>query len=141
MATRDADNSAQINSAHTLQHREQLFSTRQYANDIVQRLTYFIVSAELVTCGYILLNADSLVAVRNINYLFLSCGVAAMMGILWRFFYKITYYNNAHGVDDFWHKISKKLQIIVYYIYVPLTLMTFSWLLITSYLYLTSLSI
>jgi hypothetical protein len=64
-----------------------------------------------------------------------------MMGILWRFFYKITYYNNAHGVDDFWHKISKKLQIIVYYIYVPLTLMTFSWLLITGYLYLTSLSI
>jgi hypothetical protein len=36
MATGDADNSAQINSAHTLQHREQLFSTRQYANDIVQ---------------------------------------------------------------------------------------------------------
>ena len=70
MATRDADNSEQINSTHELQHREQLFSTRQYAYDIVQRLTYFIVSAELVTCGYILLNADSLVAVKNINYLF-----------------------------------------------------------------------
>ena len=139
MATRDADNSAQINSTHELQHREQLFSTRQYAYDIVQRLTYFIVSAELVTCGYILLNADSLVSVKNINYLFLSCGVAAMMGILWKFFYNRTYYNNAHGVDDSWHKTSKQLQIIVYYIYVLLTLVTFYWLLITGYLYLTSL--
>jgi hypothetical protein len=75
-----------INHAEELQYREQLFSARQYSYDLVQKLTYFIVSAELVTCGYILLNADNLIGIKSLNYLFLLCGFAAITGILWRFF-------------------------------------------------------
>lgn len=138
---RTPDSSASLNHAAELQYREQLFSARQYSYELVQKLTYFIVSAELVTCGYILLNADNLVAIKGLNYLFLLCGFAAMTGILWRFFYNITYHNNTHGINDWAHKISKKLQVIVYYFYVVLTLVTFTWLLIRGYLYLTSLNI
>ena len=137
--TRSSDASASLNHAEELQYREQLFSARQYSYNLVEKLTYFIVSAELVTCGYILLNADSLVAIKGLNYLFLLCGFAAMSGILWRFFYNITYHNKTHGINDYAHKISKKLQTVVYYLYVVLTLSTFTWLLIRGYLYLTSL--
>ena len=139
--TKSSDSSATINYAEELQYREQVFSSRQYSYDLVQKLTYFIVSAELVTCGYILLNADSLVTVKSLNYLFLLCGLAAMTGILWRFFYNITYHNNTHDINNWAHKVAKKLQIIVYYLYVVLTLSTFTWLLIRGYLYLTSLNI
>lgn len=135
------DSSAGTNHAEELQYREQLFSARQYSYDLVQKLTYFIVSAELVTCGYILLNADSLAAVKSLNYLFLLCGLAAMSGILWRFFYNITYHNKTHNINNLAHKVAKKLQIIAYYLYVVLTLSTFTWLLIRGYLYLTSLNI
>jgi hypothetical protein len=138
---RASDSSVSVNHAEELQYREQIFSARQYSYEIVQKLTYFIVSAELVTCGYILLNADSLVAIKGLNCLFLLCGFAAMTGILWRFFYNITYYNKTHGINDWAHKISKKLQIIVYYLYVFSTLVTFTWFLIRGYLYLTSLNI
>lgn len=139
--TRTPDSSVSINHAEELQYREQLFSARQYSYNLVEKLTYFIVSAELVTCGYVLLNADSLVAIKGLNYLFLLCGFAAMTGILWRFFYNITYHNNTHGISNCAHNVSKKLQIIVYYFYVGLTLVTFTWLLIRGYLYLTSLII
>ncbi len=120
--------------------REQIFAARQYSYDLVQKLTYFIVSAELVTCGYILLNADKLVAIENLNYLFLACGFTAMTGILWRFFYNITFHNNTHGINNCAHKIAKKLQIVIYYIYVVLAIASFTWLLILGFFYLTSLS-
>jgi cytochrome b561 len=138
---RTSESSMSLNHAEELQYREQIFSARQYSYEIVQKLTYFIVSAELVTCGYILLNADSLAGIKDLNYLFLICGIAAMAGILWRFFYNITYHNNTHGINDCAHKIAKKLQISIYYLYVVLTLLTFAWLLIRGYLYLTSLNI
>lgn len=138
---RKTDSSASLNHAEELQYREQIFSARQYSYEIVQKLTYFIVSAELVTCGYILINADSLSAIESLNYLFLLCGFAAMTGILWRFFYNITYHNNTHGIKNIAHKVSQKLQICIYYLYVILTLVTFTWLLIRGYLYLTSLNI
>ena len=123
------------------QYREQIFTARQYSYDLVQRLTYFVVSVELVTCGYILLNAGNLVAIDYLNYLFLLCGLSAIAGILWRFFYNITYHNNTHGINDCTHKIAKKLQIVIYYFYVILTIASFAWLLILGFIYLTSLSI
>ena len=130
-----------LNQDEVLLGREQLFSARQYSYEIVQQLTYFIVSAELVTCGYILLNANDLVAVQDLNYLFLICGISAITGILWRFFYNITYHNNTHNISDCAHKMAEKLQIAAYYLYVISTLVTFTWLLIRGYLYLTSLNI
>jgi hypothetical protein len=139
--TRTLDSGANINHAEELQYREQLFSARQYSYNLVEKLTYFIVSAELVTCGYILLNADGLVAIKGLNYLFLLCGFAAMTGILWRFFYNITYHNKTHGINNCVHKISMTLQIAIYYFYVALTLVTFTWFLVRGYLYLTSLVI
>ena len=139
--TNSSDTSASLNHAEELQYREQVFSARQYSLNSVEKLTYFIVSAELVTCGYILLNADALVAISGLNYLFFLCGIAAMAGILWRFFYNITYHNNTHDINNCTHKISEKLQITVYPLYVFLTFLTFSWLLIRGYLYLTTLMI
>ena len=94
------------------QYREQIFTARQYSYDLVQRLTYFVISVELVTCGYILLNAGNLVAIDYLNYLFLLCGLSAIAGILWRFFYNITYHNNTHGINDCTHKIAKKLKLL-----------------------------
>lgn len=139
--TGTSDSKASLNHAAELQYREQLFSARQYSYEIVQKLTYFIVSAELVTCGYILLNVDSLSAVKSLNHLFLLCGFAAMTGILWRFFYNITYHNNTHDINNRVHRFCQKLQLVIYYLYVLLTLVTFTWLLIRGYLYLRSLNI
>ena len=138
---REPDSGAALNHANELQFREQIFAARQYSYDLVQRLTYFVVTAELVTCGYILLNASNLVAIDYLNYLFLLCGFTAMFGILWRFFYNITYHNNTHGINNCAHVIAKKLQIVIYYFYVILTIACFTWLLVLGFLYLTSLNI
>ena len=95
--------------------------SQQYSYDLVQRLTFFVISIELIFCGYILLNSEKLGSIEFSSLLFLSAGCAAIFGIIWRFFYNQTYHDSVHGKNERIRKYLSKLQIISYWIYVSLT--------------------
>ena len=97
--------------------------SQQYSYDLVQRLTFFVISIELIFCGYILLNSEKLGAVKFSSLLFLSAGCAAIFGIIWRFFYNQTYHDAIHGKNEKFRKFLGKLQFISYWIYISLTAM------------------
>ena len=82
-----------VNEAE-LQAREHWFETRKHSYELTQKLTYYVISVELVFCGYMLLNAKMLTGLQGASYLFVVAGIAALFGILWRFFYNQTYHNN-----------------------------------------------
>lgn len=119
-----------------LQARQQLFAFRQHSYDLTQQLTYFVISIELIFCGYMLLNAEKLVGIQGASYLFATTGIAAFFGIFWRFFYNQTYHNNAHGVHGRLHKIACHFQIVCYWIYVALSISSFFWALSAGFVYL-----
>ncbi|HED00938.1 MAG TPA: hypothetical protein ENN18_11270 [Proteobacteria bacterium] len=96
-------------------------NSQQYSYDLVQRLTLFVISIELIFCGYILLNSEKLGAVKFSSLLFLLAGCAAIFGIIWRFFYNQTYHDAVHGKTAKIRKYLAKLQIISYCIYILLT--------------------
>jgi hypothetical protein len=123
-----------------LQAREQLFSARQFSLELVQRLTYYVVSVELIGCGYILLTADKLIEIENLNYLFLLSGVSALSGLLWRFFYNQVHFNRTHGIDNCINKLVIKLQMLVYYSYVFFSIASLIWFLILGFNYLSNIS-
>jgi len=45
---------------------------RHHSYDLVQKLTFFIIGAEFVFCGYLLLNAEKLSDVKHLSTLFLG---------------------------------------------------------------------
>lgn len=104
---------------------------RKYSYDLTQKLTYFVISAELVFCGYMLLNTDKLKGLQNVSSLYLVTGVAALTGILWRFCYNQTYHNNAHKTSN--NPCLVKFQICVYWIYVGLSLISLIWALVAGF--------
>jgi len=122
-----------------LQYREQRFNARQHSYELTQKLSYFVISAELVFCGYILLNADKLIDIKGVNYLFITCGLAAVFGILWRFFYNETYHNDAHGVKHSRYLLAGKLQTSCYRVYIAMTAVTFVWAMVSGFNYLTTI--
>ena len=83
-----------------------------------------------------LLNAKMLTGLQGASYLFVVAGIAALFGILWRFFYNQTYHNNAHGIYNRINQISCHLQIVVYWIYVVLSIASFLWALVAGFNYL-----
>lgn len=119
--------------------REQEFAARQHSYDLTQRLTYFVITVELVFCGYMLLNADRLSSIQGASYLFVASGIAALFGILWRFFYNQTYHNSAHRIRGRLNKLSNYLQILCYWIYVALSIAAFVWALVAGFDYLNNL--
>jgi len=119
-----------------LQARDHLFAFRQHSYDLTQKLTYFVISIELIFCGYMLLNAEKLVGIQGASYLVATCGIAAFFGILWRFFYNQTYHDHAHGVHSLLHQIARHSQIVCYWIYVALSIASFVWALSTGFAYL-----
>lgn len=130
----------EFNKNEDLQYRDQIFSARQYSLELVQKLTYFVITIELVGCGYILLTADKLIEIKTLNYLFLLCGISALMGLFWRFFYNQVHYNRCHGINNFVHKIVVKLQLIAYYLYVIFSITSLIWFLILGFGYLSNIS-
>lgn len=94
---------------------------QQYSYDLTQRLTFFVISIELVFCGYILLNSDKLGAIKYSSWLFLFAGSAAVVGIIWRFIYNQTFHNIAHGEDVKNTLLVKRTQLAIYWIYILLT--------------------
>lgn len=123
-----------------LQDREQQFLFRQHAYELTQKLTYFVISVELIFCGYMLLNADKLKGIKSASFLFLAAGIAALLGILWRFFYNQTYHNNAHQIKGVVHRASAWLQIITYWLYITFSIAAFIWALIAGFIYLDNIS-
>lgn len=125
-----------------LQVREQIFSTRQHSYELTQKLTYFVISAELVFCGYLLLNVDKLTGVKGVSYLFAVCGAAAFFGIFWRFCYNQTYHDRAHGVrEGHLHNFTRHMQTVCYNIYVVLSILTFLWGLVAGFNYLHGIKV
>ena len=95
--------------------------SQQYSYDLTQRLTFFVISIELVFCGYILLNADKLGAIKYSSWLFLFAGCAAVLGIIWRFIYNQTFHNVAHGEGNKNTPLVKRMQLAIYWLYIILT--------------------
>lgn len=114
---------------------------KQYSYDLTKQLTYFVISAELVFCGYILLNAEVLGGIRYSSILFLMAGTAAICGILWRVCYNEIFHANTHGIKAKFHKLLKLLNLITYWFYVILSIVFFIILLITGYKYLSNIEV
>jgi len=109
--------------------------------ELTQKLTYFVVSLELVFCGYLLLNADKLVHFTLAPYLFVASGFAATMGLLWRFCYNMTYHARAHsqqGTKTFLFTVI--FQIGFYYVYVALSILTIFAILVSGFVYIKEYS-
>ncbi len=130
-----------LNHNEELQYREQIFSARQFSLELVQKLTYFVVSVELIACGYILLQAANLSEVKNLKYLFLLCGISALLGLLWRFCYNITHYNATHQLSDFIGKLARKLQSPLHDLYAVCSILSLIWFLYLGFNYLSYISI
>jgi hypothetical protein len=94
---------------------------RHHAYDMVQRLTFLIIGAEFVFCGYILLNVDKLTNVEYSSWLFLISGLAGLFGILWRFCYNQTYHDSVHDKKNKFHRAWNFFQIVSYRSYIALT--------------------
>jgi hypothetical protein len=122
-----------------LQARDQLFLFRQHSYELTQKLTYFVISIELIFCGYMLLNAEKLSGIQAANYLFMTCAIAAFFGIFWRFFYNQTYHNYAHGIQGTLHRFASYFQTITYWIYVVLSITTFIWAAVAGFAYLNKI--
>lgn len=121
---------------------------KNFGYDSTQKLTYFVVTAELALCGYMLLNADKLSKIYGSSYLFLCFGVAALSGIIWRFCYNITYHSHAHCDGDFdprskWfssyrYKLASYFQPKLHDVYAVLTFGSFVWFLVSGFSYLAN---
>ena len=124
---------------------------KKYAYDITQKLTYFVITAELAICGYMLLNAHTLIKICGSPYLFLTCGLAALLGILWRFCYNITYHSHSHArksgkfdtnseqLKTATYLAASKFQTSLHNTYAFLTVVVFLWILVAGFLYLYTL--
>ena len=104
-----------------LRRMEMEHAAHRYSYDLVQKLTFFVISLELIFCGYILLNAEKLGAVKFSSIAFLLSGVAAVMGLLWRFFYNQNYHDFTHGTSSRISPFLHWLQIIIYWGFVILS--------------------
>ena len=129
---------SESNQEEKLQVREHIFSDRQFSLELVQKLTYFVISAELIGCGYILLQASSLTEVKHLNYLFLLCGISALLGLLWRFCYNNSHFNYTHGYQL--PPYLSRIQGWLHDSYVVGSVATFVWFLYLGFNYLTWLS-
>ena len=123
-----------------LRHHDRAQIDRQYSYDLTKQLTYFVVSAELIFCGYILLNAKLLGEVNHSSTLFLMAGIAAISGMLWRFTYNINYHSIAHGGEP-GSKILKISVFISYYLYIILSVLFFIILLVVGYKYIRTIEL
>lgn len=95
--------------------------SQRYSYDLTQRLAFFVISIELVFCGYILLNADKLGAARFSSLLFLLAGVAALFGIAWRFFYNQTFHDIAHENTSKTTRLLYRIHLAIYWIFISVT--------------------
>lgn len=111
-----------LHSEAELRHHDRAQSERLFSYDLTQKLSFFVISIELIFCGYILLNADKLGQIKGSSMLFLLAGVAAFCGITWRYCYNQTYHLHAHGVSQTWG-LTSKAQTLFYWLYASASVM------------------
>ena len=110
---------------------------RHKSYDLTQRLTFFVIGLEGVFCGYILLNARALAHIHGLQWLFLSCSLALVMGIVWRFGYNETFHRSAHGsTDSTWFLLVSKIQRWSYIFYVLLFLISLIAAIVMGFIYI-----
>lgn len=98
-------------------------AAQKFSYDLTARLTYFVVSAEMVVCGYIFLNAEKFGGVGFSKWLYLFGGIAALSGILWRALYNETFHARTHG--NTLSRFISNSQRIFYSVYVRISLLFF----------------
>lgn len=128
-------------SEESLRQIEWIKDAQRYSCDLTQRLTFFVIGIELVFCGYVLLNAQALGAVKNSSHLFLLAGCAAAFGLLWRFFYNMTLHQRTHGEtgEGSGIKVKECFSGITYYGYIILSIVFLIFTLYAGYNYLRSI--
>jgi hypothetical protein len=132
----ETERTSQENREETLRLMEMRREVQQYSYDLTQRLTFFVISIELIFCGYILLNSEKLGVIKFSSILFLLSGAAAIFGLFWRFCYNQTFHENAHGKWSRFYKIYNRTQTITYWIYIILTITFFLGVIGTGYNYI-----
>jgi len=120
-----------------LRHEERLERGRKYSYDLTKQLAFFVISAELVFCGYILLSAQTLKDVGHINTLFLLAGLAAIFGIFWRLAYNDMYHAATHNLKQ--RSFYFRAGTVGYWVFVGLSLIFFILLLVVGYNYLSGI--
>ena len=120
-----------------LRHDDRKERERQYSYDLTKQLTFFVISAELVFCGYILLNAKPIGGLGLSSILFVLAGLAAMFGVFWRYFYNEVLHAHAHSfrLRAGYHNAMR----VSHWGYVVLSLIFFVLLLIMGYAYLSTI--
>ena len=110
---------------------------KQYSYDLTARLSYFVISIELIFCGYVLLHAKEFIQIQHLSTLFLIAGLSLISGLLWRFAYNQTYHERQHGKDP--AKWLTVIQDVLYWVYIVLTVIFFIASLYFGYNYLVCL--
>jgi hypothetical protein len=106
---------------------------RQHSYELTQRLTFYVISVEIIFCGYLLLISDKLIGIKYISWLFLLSGLAAFFGLIWRFFYNETYHEETHEKKVKYFEFMLKLQTGFYYAFIIFSIAFFWGLLIVGY--------
>lgn len=120
---------------------------QQYSYDLTKQLTFFVISAEMLFCGYVLLNAKEFSNVEYASSLFLISGLAAISGVLWRVFYNETFHARSHQPPKGHKHLGRGFRIAVigirifYPLYVLLSILFFCALLALGYNYLQDVAI
>ncbi|TQV85181.1 hypothetical protein FKG94_03050 [Exilibacterium tricleocarpae] len=121
-------------------HLDRLQSARQHSYDLTQRLTFYVISAELVICGYLLLNAEKFALVDYSKFLFLLSGIAAFFGLVWRAAYNEKYHMSTHYIENWKIKRLENIQLILYWLYVTSSAIFFVSMIVIGYMYLLKVS-
>lgn len=121
------------NSEKNLRLMEMRRTAQQYSYDLTQKLSFFIISIELIFCGYILLNFEKLGVIKFSSLLFLLSGAAAIFGLVWRFCYNQNQHDAAHDKRSGKFKLLNWIQNFSYWICVALTIAFFLGIVIIGY--------
>lgn len=112
---------------------------RHFSYELTQKLTYFVIGAELAFCAFLLINAKKLAHIQYAKELFLVCGIAALAGLLWRFGYNETYHQQVHGKKKS-YRTYDKIRALSYSTYVILSIIFFISILAAGYNYISHMS-
>ena len=111
---------------------------RHFSDQLVERLTFFIISVELVSCGYMLLNAKEFGVIQSAGEIYVVGGLAAFLGILWRYFFNQSYFYGLKGAEFLGMK--RLLLGFFYYGYIALTVLFFIGLIYYGYQHIEEFS-
>jgi hypothetical protein len=101
-------------------------------------LSYFIISAELLFCGYILLNGEKFGVIEYSRWLYLCAGIAALTGMFWRTAYNVVFHDQTHG-----HKPNVLIvtcQTLFYLCYVSMSILFFVLTVTVGFLHLSTIA-